>query len=190
MPKSLVKQLAVLSVTVFSLTGGMVAFAAEHPAKAAPTGDACPAAHHEAGKKCPGSCPDKVKPACPQGSKQADKSKAAASQTPEKTHPGDPMILLSKLNLSKEQSAKVKALVEQGKTESQALYQQVKEKREALMTYLKADDAIEAKALELNSEIQELKGHLGEMRLKTWFAIREQLTPEQRHSLQEVEIGR
>lgn len=186
MPKLLAKQLTAFSVTVFSLASGMVAFAADQPAGPAKLAHACPAIHQTKVEKCPSSCPDDVKAACPHDQKQPDKLQSKSTGD----HSDDHMALLSKLNLSEEQSAKVKALVEQGRTESQALYQQVKEKRDALMTYLKTDDAVESKALELNNEIQTLKGRLGEMRLKTWFAIREHLTPEQRHSLQQAETGR
>ncbi len=164
----MLKQFVTLSLTALSLTtSGLLAYSAE-PVAATP---ACPAATSHKEAKCPGSCPDSH-----QGGHNTGEQQEA-----------DHMALLSRLGLSEEQSTKVKAIMEQGRMESQVLYQQLKEKRDALMSYLKTDDAIESKALTMNEDIQTLRGRLGEMRLKTWFAIREHLTPEQRHNLQHAE---
>lgn len=87
--------------------------------------------------------------------------------------------MLQKLGLSPEQSKRVDALLQRGREESQALRQQLHERRQTLMRYLKRPEATEAGARAQSAEIQSLQKRLSEMRLKTWFAIRSLLTPEQ-----------
>jgi Spy/CpxP family protein refolding chaperone len=87
--------------------------------------------------------------------------------------------MLQKLGLSPEQSRRVDALLQRGRAESEDLRRQLRERRQALMRYLKRPEATEAGARAQSTEIQTLQNRLNEMRLKTWFAIRSQLTPEQ-----------
>lgn len=87
--------------------------------------------------------------------------------------------MMQQLGLSQQQSQKIKALMQQGRTQSQALHQQLKTKRQALMQYLQSPDANESKARSLNAEINDIQRQLSELRLKTWFGMRAQMTPEQ-----------
>lgn len=87
--------------------------------------------------------------------------------------------MMQQLGLSPEQRQKIKAIMQQGRTESQALHQQLKAKRQALMQYLQSSDANETRARSLNAEINDIQRQLSELRLKTWFAMRSLMTPEQ-----------
>jgi Spy/CpxP family protein refolding chaperone len=91
--------------------------------------------------------------------------------------------LMQQLGLSQEQSQKIKAMMQQGRSQGQALHQQLKTKRQALMQYLQSPDATESKARALNGEINDIQRQLSELRLKTWFGMRAQLTPEQLQKL-------
>lgn len=97
---------------------------------------------------------------------------------------------LSQLNLSKEQSKKVDSMMQEAHKQSQALKEQLHTKRHALMQYLQSPEANQDKALGMNNEINTLQRQLGELRLKTFFAIRGQLTPEQLQKLQHLQKER
>lgn len=106
------------------------------------------------------------------------------------THPGKPEAgvnphhrFAEELGLSPEQSRKVEAIMAQGHEQSQALRQQLRTKRQAMMRYLQSSNASEAQARTLNADINDLQRQLGEVRLKTWFTMRSQLTPEQLEKL-------
>lgn len=85
----------------------------------------------------------------------------------------------TELGLSPEQSRKVDAIMAQGREQSRVLRQQLQAKRHTMMQYLQSSSANEAQARTLNSDMNDLQRQLGEVRLKTWFAMRSQLTPEQ-----------
>ena len=87
------------------------------------------------------------------------------------------------LGLNPEQAQKVNATMQQGRAQSAALRQQLKAKREAMMRYVQSPSATEAGARNLNAEMNELQRQLGEIRLKTWFSMRSQLTPAQLEKL-------
>jgi Spy/CpxP family protein refolding chaperone len=118
----------------------------------------------------PGANPGEARLAHQQGpSKHSPEDRADARQRG----------MLQKLGLSPEQSRRVETLLQRGRAESQDLRRQLRERRQALMRYLSRPEATEAGARAQSSEIQALQNRLSEMRLKTWFAIRSQLTPEQ-----------
>ncbi len=94
--------------------------------------------------------------------------------------------MMQDLGLSQDQMAKMKALHEQGKTQSQALHQQLKTKRQALMQYMQSPDANEAKARALHSDMDNIQRQLGEMRIKSWFQMRQIMTPEQVQKMQQM----
>jgi len=94
--------------------------------------------------------------------------------------------MMEQLGLSAEQKQKVKALMLEGKTQSQTLSQQVQTKRQALMQYLKSSNASESKARAMNAEINDLQKQLSDLRLKTWFGMRSILTPEQLQKLSQM----
>lgn len=94
------------------------------------------------------------------------------------------------LGLNPEQAQKVSATMQQGRAQSAALRQQLKAKREAMMRYVQSPDATEAGARSLNAEMNELQRQLGEIRLKTWFSMRSQLTPAQLEKLKALKAQR
>jgi Spy/CpxP family protein refolding chaperone len=83
------------------------------------------------------------------------------------------------LGLNPEQTQKFNSTMQQGRAQSLALRQQLKAKREAMMSYVQSSNATEAGARNLNADINKLQRQLGEVRLKTFFSIRSQLTPAQ-----------
>lgn len=90
---------------------------------------------------------------------------------------------IQQLNLSPEQAKRMQALRTGGHEQNQALHQQVRAKRQALMEYLQSPDATEGQALQMQSDINVLQGQLGAQRIRTWFQMREILTPEQLQKL-------
>lgn len=92
--------------------------------------------------------------------------------------------LIQELGLTSAQAQAVRSIAQAGRQESQALYQQLRTKRRALAEYLKRSDALETSATAMNTEINAVQKRLSELRLRTWFAIRAHLTPEQLQKLQ------
>lgn len=109
------------------------------------------------------------------------KPEAGANQRPR---------LLEQVGLSPEQRQKVQAIREQGRAQSEALRQQLETKQQAMMRYLQSSNADEAQARTLNADINRLQQQLSEARLKTWFSIRQQLTPEQLEKLKALKAKR
>lgn len=87
--------------------------------------------------------------------------------------------MIKELSLSPEQAQKIKAIKEQGREQGRALNQQLRAKRQAMMQYLQSPNANEAQARTLNSDIHTLQKQISELRLKSWFAMRKVMTPEQ-----------
>jgi Spy/CpxP family protein refolding chaperone len=54
------------------------------------------------------------------------------------------------------------------------------------MQYLQSPNANESQARALNAEINDLQRQLSELRLKTWFGMRAQMTPEQIQKLNQM----
>lgn len=94
--------------------------------------------------------------------------------------------MIQKLDLSPEQSQKVNLIMQRGKQQGQALHQTIRKKRQDLMRYLHAPDSTESQAMAMNSEINAMQRQMSELRLKTWFAMRAIMTPEQRQKLQKL----
>lgn len=94
------------------------------------------------------------------------------------------------LGLSPEQSRKVQAIMSQGRAQGKALRAQLATKQQQMMRNLQSADANEAQARALNSEINDLQRQISEVRLKTWFAMRAELTPEQLVKLKEYKEKR
>jgi len=97
---------------------------------------------------------------------------------------------LSQLDLSKEQSQKIKTIMAGGHKQSQALKSQLHAKKRGLMQYLQSPDANLNQALSQNNDINGMQRQLGELRLKTFFAMRAQLSPEQLQKLQHLQKER
>lgn len=94
--------------------------------------------------------------------------------------------IMEQLGLTPEQSQKVKSIKAQGRSQSSALHQQLLTKRQALMKYLQSPGASETQARNMNADINETQRQLSEVRLKTWFAMRSQLTPAQLQKLNQL----
>jgi Spy/CpxP family protein refolding chaperone len=113
-------------------------------------------------------------------------SESPTTQSPRDAH----LQLEQELGLNPEQAKKVNATMQQGRGQSAALRQQLKAKREAMMRYVQSPGATEAGARNLNAEMNELQRQLGEIRLKTWFSMRSQLTPAQLEKLNALKAQR
>lgn len=94
--------------------------------------------------------------------------------------------MIQQLGLNPVQAEKVKAIMQQGQDQSKALHQQLRTKRQAMMKYLQSPDANENQARGMNAEINELQRQLSEIRLKSWFAMRSQMTPEQLQKMSQL----
>lgn len=92
---------------------------------------------------------------------------------------GDRAQAIQQLGITPEQLQRIKAIQEQGRAESQGLMQQMKTKRQALMQYLQSPDANEARARAMSDELNDLQRRASDLRLRTWFQIRSELSPEQ-----------
>lgn len=90
------------------------------------------------------------------------------------------------LGLSPEQSQKVKAIMQEGHQQSQTMKEQLRAKRKALMQYLQTPNASQSQALSMNADINATQRQMSELRLKTFFAMRAQLTPEQLQKLPQL----
>lgn len=128
--------------------------------------------------------------AAPFGPQSGEYSDMLIAQNQSSANPGKPGVganphqrFAEELGLSPEQSRKVEAIMAQGREQSRILRQQLKVKRQAMMQYLQSSSASEPQARTLNADINDLQRQLGEVRLKTWFAMRSQLTPEQLEKL-------
>ncbi|MCE3234672.1 MAG: Heavy-metal resistance [Vampirovibrio sp.] len=91
--------------------------------------------------------------------------------------------MIKELGLNPEQAQKMKAIKEQGRGQGRALNQQLHAKRQALMQYLQSPGANEAQARSMNNDINNLQKQISELRLKSWFAMRKVMTPEQLQKL-------
>lgn len=98
--------------------------------------------------------------------------------------------VMQRLGLTPEQSEKMRTVMQQGKSQSRELHQQLQSKRQAFMRYIQTADAQEAQAQRLHNEMNELQHRLGELRVKTWFQMRQLLTPEQRQKLEQLRQNR
>ena len=96
--------------------------------------------------------------------------------------------LVQKLDLTSEQSERVKAIAEQSKTESQALFEQLQTNRQEMQSLL-ASDADPEQLRANHQNVQSLRQELGNSRFETMLEIREVLTSEQRVEMAEL-MGR
>lgn len=94
------------------------------------------------------------------------------------------------LGLTPEQQKKFQTLRQQGRSQSQAQRQQLRSKRQALMQYLRTPQAMEARALQMQAEVNDLQKQMSEQRIKAWFQMRETLTPEQLQKLGQLKPKR
>jgi Spy/CpxP family protein refolding chaperone len=87
--------------------------------------------------------------------------------------------LAQNLDLTPKQARELKEIRQRARQDAQALHTQIRAKHQALATYLTSPNATERGALALQKEINELQGRMGEIRIRTWFDMREKMTPEQ-----------
>lgn len=93
--------------------------------------------------------------------------------------------VLEQLDLTSEQSSQIQAIHDRNKQENEALYEEVKAKKEA-MHDLFASDASDSELLQQHQEIQNLKQELKAKRFEGMLEIREILTPEQKAQINEL----
>jgi Spy/CpxP family protein refolding chaperone len=96
--------------------------------------------------------------------------------------------MIRQLKLTPAQSLKVNTLARQAREKSAPLRAQVEQERRELSVYLKAVPATEAGAISRRERIHKQLHQLSLLRLKTWFAIRAQLTPAQLKRLGQLEL--
>lgn len=94
--------------------------------------------------------------------------------------------MFEQLGLSPEQTRKIRGVVQQGREQGRILRERMRAKQKEMMTYIHSANAQEGPAHNINNEIIELQRQLSELRLKTWFAIRSHLTPEQRQKMSQL----
>ena len=99
---------------------------------------------------------------------------------------GEHQLIFSQLKLSPKQTEAIQAIGQEGRQKSEGLKTQLRTKRHALMQYLHTNNATLAPALALNNEVNQIQRQIGELRLKTFFAMRSQLTPEQLQQFQKL----
>jgi Spy/CpxP family protein refolding chaperone len=99
---------------------------------------------------------------------------------------GEHQLIFSQLKLSPKQTEAIQAIGQEGRQKSEGLKNQLRTKRHALMQYLHTNNAALSPALALNNEVNQIQQQIGELRLKTFFAMRSQLTPEQLQQFQKL----
>jgi periplasmic protein CpxP/Spy len=94
--------------------------------------------------------------------------------------------MFEQLNLSADQQAQIKSIMEQTKTSNQGLRQQVKTVREQLKTVMGSSDASDDAIRQAHQQVQTLGQQMGEQRFETMLKIRSVLTPAQRTKFAEL----
>jgi Spy/CpxP family protein refolding chaperone len=97
---------------------------------------------------------------------------------------GGAMSFLKDLNLSEEQREKLKTMMQEGREKNHALREKSKGRYRAMMDYMADPAATEAKALEMQRDIQADQAKMSELRIQSWFKMRSVLTPEQLQQVQ------
>jgi Spy/CpxP family protein refolding chaperone len=92
--------------------------------------------------------------------------------------------LKSVLNLSAEQMTAIATIQEEGRTEASRLKAELRAKRHTMMAYVSSASADQGKAMEHLQGVEAIRTQLSALRLRTWFQIRDVLTPEQLQRLQ------
>lgn len=94
--------------------------------------------------------------------------------------------IFQQLNLSADQQAQIKSIMEQAKTSNQGLRQQVKTAREQLKTLMTSNDASDDAIRQAHQQVQTLGQQMGDQRFDTMLKIRNVLTPAQRTKFAEL----
>lgn len=92
----------------------------------------------------------------------------------------------SKLGISDEQSAKLKAIREHNHGKAEQLHQQMRLKRQALMEYVSTPNSDPEKARAMQQEIDQLQKQISNLRMDAWFEMRKVLNPEQLRQMQSI----
>ncbi len=87
--------------------------------------------------------------------------------------------MMEQFGLTPEQMEEFKSIREASKTEANALKSEIRQKRQAMMTYMQSADANERQALSMNREMSDLMARVGALRIKTLFQMKGVMTPEQ-----------
>lgn len=83
------------------------------------------------------------------------------------------------LEMTQEQVAKLKAIRKASKARATTLTKALSIKRKRLMAYVAIPKADEATALKLSREVSQVEAKIHALRVKTWFRMRDVMTPEQ-----------
>jgi periplasmic protein CpxP/Spy len=129
----------------------------------------------------------------PAGAKTIATSKSVLAQnaltqepTQEKEGENKREKMFQQLNLSVDQQAQIKSIMEQSKTSNQGLRQQVKAARDQLKTLMVSSDASDDAIRQAHQQVQTLGQQMGDQRFDSMLKVRAVLTPEQRTKLAEL----
>ncbi|NEP01642.1 MAG: Spy/CpxP family protein refolding chaperone [Symploca sp. SIO2E9] len=92
---------------------------------------------------------------------------------------------LQELDLSAEQSERIKAIRQQSRQEMESRYQEMQEAREQMQS-LMAGNATREQLRQQHQQLQNIRQELGNQRFETMLDIREVLTPQQRAQMAEL----
>ena len=115
-------------------------------------------------------------------------TQAAPSQAPVQEKGGENKRekMFQQLNLSTDQQAQIKSIMEQAKTSNQGLREQVKTARDQLKTLLSSGDASDDAIRQAHQQLQPLMQQMGDQRFDTMLKVRNVLTPAQRTKMAEL----
>jgi len=94
--------------------------------------------------------------------------------------------LFDQLGLSDEQKKAMHDIREENRVKAKAIHDRLQSLRQELRTLMTAPDADKSQAVSLQKEIAGLQNQMEELRLKTWFAMKEKMTPEQLNKLKRI----
>lgn len=97
--------------------------------------------------------------------------------------------LQRELNLTSEQSEKIRDIRAQAKEDMQSVHENLKEQREAMRSLL-TSNANPNRLRQQHQKIQDLKESIDDQRFETMLEVREVLTPEQRSQMSELMLQR
>ncbi|MGE0200340.1 MAG: Spy/CpxP family protein refolding chaperone [Candidatus Melainabacteria bacterium] len=94
--------------------------------------------------------------------------------------------LFDQLGLSEEQKQAMHEIRETNRVKAKAIRDQLQSKRQELRAQMTAPDGDKSQAVSLQKEIAGLQSQMEALRLKTWFAMKEKMTPEQLNKLKRI----
>jgi Spy/CpxP family protein refolding chaperone len=86
---------------------------------------------------------------------------------------------MQEMGFTQEQMDQIKAIQQKAHSQAQPLKQTLEQKRKEMMEYVSSPGATEAQALSKQREFAQLQNQLSELRIKTWFKMKDVMSPEQ-----------